>query len=499
MKSDILREQLDYYRARAQEYDESLQLTGRFAQPGPADDGLAREWTHAAQALLALGKVERALELACGTGLWTRELLQIAGTVTALDGAPEMIEASRAKLNNPRVSYGCVELFEWEPQEAYDLVFFAFWLSHVPPDRLDPFLEKVSRAVRPGGRVFIVDEPAGGEQLSGPTSEGQYQTRALHDGRTFRIIKVYYDPHAIGKKLERLGFKQIEAQRGAYFFHLTATRPQPLAPGPWPQQTVTISLGTDVPDYLPDLLRSHNIRLGHVKVGLWQGPQGARREAAVYPGLPTLVHGDLQAAGDSPLPGREVEELAALVADLRSPWFSVHLEYRTQPEFDALKRTLYLGSDLQYELAVERIVARVEQLSAAISAPIILENMSHWPARSTDLAAQPDFICEVVERTGCGFLLDLAHARVSAERLGMSPQDYLLKLPLERLVEVHISGPRRKLGILRDAHEPLSQNDYALLTWLLTRHRPQAVTLEYWKDPAHHAEQLKRLTAIVEQ
>ena len=67
------------------------------------------------------------------------------------------------------------------------------------------------------------------------------------------------------------------------------------------KETQRISLGTDVPDYLPGLLAQQNINIDHIKVGLWQGSDGARREAALLPGLPILLHGDNQAAGDKPL------------------------------------------------------------------------------------------------------------------------------------------------------------------------------------------------------
>ncbi|HEV8635322.1 MAG TPA: class I SAM-dependent methyltransferase [Chloroflexota bacterium] len=175
-------------------------------------------------ALRALGPLEHVLELACGTGAWTRELLALAGRVTALDGAPEMLAIARANVPDRRVAFAQVDLFAWEPAERYDLVFFSFWLSHVPPEALPAFLDRVGWAVRPGGRVFVFDEPAGGRLLSGPTEDGLHQTRALADGRRFRIVKAYYEPRALRRELERRGFEAVEAVVGEAFFHLTARR-----------------------------------------------------------------------------------------------------------------------------------------------------------------------------------------------------------------------------------------------------------------------------------
>ena len=73
----------------------------------------------------------------------------------------------------------------WRPPRAFDVVFFSFWLSHVPEERFDEFWALVRAALAPGGRVFLVD--------SGPTARrtgaGERQMRQLADGREFRIVK----------------------------------------------------------------------------------------------------------------------------------------------------------------------------------------------------------------------------------------------------------------------------------------------------------------------
>lgn len=222
--NDVLKTQLEYYRARAQEYDESVQQTGRFAAGEPSDPAADAEWAQIVAALHRLKPVNEALELACGTGIWTRELLAISAAITAVDGAPEMLEANRAKLGDARVRYEQADLFNWQPARAYDLVFFGFWLSHVPPERLGGFLDNVARAAQVGGKVFMVDEPAGGRQLSGENRDGLYQTRRLHDGQSFEIVKVYYDPAAIQAALEQRGFTAFERLHGAHFFSLCGTR-----------------------------------------------------------------------------------------------------------------------------------------------------------------------------------------------------------------------------------------------------------------------------------
>ncbi len=220
MSSDILNEQIAYYRARAQEYDETIYQIGPSASGEQTADEQATNLDQARVRLEALEPVQHALELACGTGMWTASLLTIAQRVTALDASPEMLELARRKGGDARVSYQQADLFTWEPARQYDLVFFAFWLSHVPPERLDDFFARVQRAVRPGGQLFIIDQYAPlPDDLLLP-QEGIQHTRTLRDGRAFTIIKAFHDLHALEENLARSGFTVATQKHGDVFFSL---------------------------------------------------------------------------------------------------------------------------------------------------------------------------------------------------------------------------------------------------------------------------------------
>ena len=220
---EVLREQIAYYRARAGEYDATSYGVLRGEAEGDIEEPPHPELVAAWEALQALGPFEQILELACGTGIWTRLLSRLGGTVTALDAAPEMIALNRARVGDGPITYQCVDLFAWEPEQQYDLVFFAFWLSHVPPATLDRFLDKVRRAVWPGGRVFLIEEPASTSDELAAGGADLYQQRALLDGREFTIVKVYYDPALVAEKLAAHGFSRIGGNVGTSFFFLHGT------------------------------------------------------------------------------------------------------------------------------------------------------------------------------------------------------------------------------------------------------------------------------------
>ncbi len=108
----IFDEQTGFYRARASEYDQSLATRDQLET--------------VKQSLRTMGPFDDIVELACGTGLWTQELVNIGRTVMAIDASPEMIEISRRRVANDSVTYKEADLFKWEPERGYDFLSVAF-------------------------------------------------------------------------------------------------------------------------------------------------------------------------------------------------------------------------------------------------------------------------------------------------------------------------------------------------------------------------------------
>ncbi len=90
---------------------------------------------------------------------------------------------------------------------------------------------------------------------------------------------------------------------------------------------------------------------------------------------------------------------------------------------------------------------------------------------------RPEAIRQVVEGSGCGLLLDLAHARLAASELGMAEREYISALPVECLGELHITGVNAHEGVLVD-HMPMEPADWDLLDWAL-----EQIRLGKWKKP----------------
>ncbi len=229
--SEILQDQVDYYRARAGEYDEWWFRTGRYDRGREFNERWRREVASVEDALaawLAARRPESVLELACGTGLFTRHLAPRIGEVTAVDASPEVIAINRALVAATNVEYVEANVFDWRPARPYDMVFFSFWLSHVPENRFGAFWDTVAAALGPGGAAYLIDsafDPSStAKDHAVPRREAGVVTRKLNDGREFRIVKLFYRPDELAANLAALGWRSNIAQTEHYFIHGDARR-----------------------------------------------------------------------------------------------------------------------------------------------------------------------------------------------------------------------------------------------------------------------------------
>jgi SAM-dependent methyltransferase len=201
----LLGEQIAYYRALAPDYlNQVLDLPG------------AGELTRALDAFRPTGSV---LELACGPGVWTAQILRYAADVTAVDASPEMLALAQARAGAGRVRFIQADLFTWRPDRRYDVVFTGFFLSHVPAERFASFWSLVADSLSPQGRVFFADDayrtPA--ELVEGPASSTI--RREVPDGTAYRLVKVPHQPEDLEDRLRQLGWDiKVTATAGPFYW-----------------------------------------------------------------------------------------------------------------------------------------------------------------------------------------------------------------------------------------------------------------------------------------
>lgn len=232
----LLDGQQRYYRERAGEYDDWWDRRGRFDR-GPVH---RRAWSGEISQLVAaldqFAPTGDVLELAAGTGNWTRELARHAGRITAVDGSAETLEINRRKTSGPvEIEYVVADLFAWEPPRRFDVIMLGFWLTHVPDERLDGFWALIDRALSPDGRVLVVDSahPDRARKATGQEYDVHYEpaavvhstldvaahraTRSLNDGREFEIVKRFWRPTDFMADTAQRGWR-FNAEETEHFF-----------------------------------------------------------------------------------------------------------------------------------------------------------------------------------------------------------------------------------------------------------------------------------------
>jgi demethylmenaquinone methyltransferase/2-methoxy-6-polyprenyl-1,4-benzoquinol methylase len=220
----LIADQIAYYRARAGEYDDNLRNLERYVSMGGSVAGRSggedgKEVAILLKALEGMHPFDTVLELACGTGWWTQWLAQQAQHVTAVDAAAEMLTLNRERVNAANVRYIQADVFSWKPDRQFDLVFFAFWISHVPHDRFAAFWQLVGDSLAANGRVFFIDE-LDTERARGLETRVDEDAvlRTLADGRQFRAVKVFYEPSELEAKLRKLGWEFEVHEAGHRFY-----------------------------------------------------------------------------------------------------------------------------------------------------------------------------------------------------------------------------------------------------------------------------------------
>jgi demethylmenaquinone methyltransferase/2-methoxy-6-polyprenyl-1,4-benzoquinol methylase len=221
---DILQEQIDYYRARAGEYDEWWLRQGRYDRGPEFKAQWLREIDQVRAALDEFAPRGNVLELACGTGNWSVELARFADRLTLVDSSPEVLALNAARLEHPRVTRIQADLFSWRPTESYDVVFFSFWLSHVPPAAFADFWRSVQDALAPNGRVCFIDSLD--DALSTARDQTAPERRRLNDGREFQIVKIYYQPAELAQRLKDMGW-QADVRSTPHYFLFGSARLMP--------------------------------------------------------------------------------------------------------------------------------------------------------------------------------------------------------------------------------------------------------------------------------
>lgn len=179
----------EYYSKRAEEYDDIYHRSDKIR---------LKEQKFLADYIVQTFKKKLVLELACGTGFWTRHLLKSAKKILATDYSNNMLKIAsyrlaknsniillKADAYNPPISF-----------PKYNAAMANFWFSHIPGKKIKKFLNTLHSRLAKNSVVIFIDgvyiEGLGGELVSKDKHKDTFKMRTLSSGEQFDILKNYY-------------------------------------------------------------------------------------------------------------------------------------------------------------------------------------------------------------------------------------------------------------------------------------------------------------------
>jgi len=220
--NQVLNEQIQYYRARAPEYDEWFFRQGRYFYGEEHKQKWFSEVAIVEKALMDSKPRGKILEFACGTGVWTEKIAPFADKMTAIDTSPEAIALCKKKLQASTIEYIQHNIFDWVPQQQYDFIFFGFWLSHIPFESFDAFWELVRSSIKPEGHLFFVDSLFAVDSSARdnrPVDKSGIAERKLNNGDQYHIVKIFHKPDELKDRLSTLGWSGFVRKSGRFFIY----------------------------------------------------------------------------------------------------------------------------------------------------------------------------------------------------------------------------------------------------------------------------------------
>ena len=224
------------------------------------------------------------------------------------------------------------------------------------------------------------------------------------------------------------------------------------------------------------------LRAGALDVDCFKCPDWPDLIAEARALRPVYVHFPLN-AGNGSTAATDWAQVDQLLATTGTRFVNLHIVPRLRDFPDAASEA---------DLAEQVFAAVMADLDRAIRRygreRVIVENAPFRRDRRVEdfapCSVEPDFFHRVIEAAGCGLLLDVAHARISALTMGVDEQAYLDAMPLHALRELHFAGIQPVDGELTD-HTAFTAADWASAERVADRLRsgvwplPEVVALEY--------------------
>ncbi|MFZ4763295.1 MAG: DUF692 family multinuclear iron-containing protein [Alphaproteobacteria bacterium] len=195
---------------------------------------------------------------------------------------------------------------------------------------------------------------------------------------------------------------------------------------------------------------------------------------------PIVMHGIALSIGTvDPLNSEYLQKLKKLANWLQPAWISDHLCWTGI----AHKNSHDLLPVPYTEEALTHIIGRIKQVQDFLERPLVLENPSTYLEFKTSHIAEADFMRTMVQESGCRLLLDVNNIYVSCYNHRLDPKAYIDALPLDKVVQIHLSGHTNKGTHIIDTHDDhVVEEVWSLYRYVIHQAKRTINTMIEWDD-----------------
>ncbi len=135
------------------------------------------------------------------------------------------------------------------------------------------------------------------------------------------------------------------------------------------------------------------------------------------------------------------------------------------------------------EEALAHVVSRIDHVQERLDRQLLVENLSSYLSFRHSEMTEGEFLSELVERTGCGILLDVENLYVNTRNLGVDAKAFIASIPVDAVMEFHLAGYSERNGCLIDTHDhPVSTEVWRLYEYALQQIGPRPTLIEWDSD-----------------
>ena len=178
---------------------------------------------------------------------------------------------------------------------------------------------------------------------------------------------------------------------------------------------------------------------------------------------PVVLHGvSLSVGSTDPINFDYLRKLKSLATRVKARWISDHLCWTGVSGLN----THDLLPMPYTDQALGHTIERVKIVQDFLERPIVLENASTYLEFAASTWRESEFLAALAEQADCGILLDVNNVYVSSFNHGFDPEEYIDRIPRDRVVQMHLAGHTNKGTHILDTH-----SDYVIETvWKLYRY-----------------------------